>query len=238
MTTLQRIPAPRALAAVTKLAEKLGVGLCLPAPDGRLGEISAGDVALVGSLRRGRVDVHDVDLIAPMPAGSEDPLYDRIRETFGDTKEAAKNPLFGAVAAPVSDWGRVVKGLNRNFKTIELAVKLRGSTTNPDPAWSTPFELKLEIHRYTPGERGWIEMMRTGPGGLSEEEVGWGPMILIRWKQRVPGSKGGLSYPDGSKLHAPDEDSVFRAVGISNWIPPAHRTVQLAKQLANARRTA
>lgn len=240
--TIDRIPAARAYKATERVLRKLGLELANPGPQD-CGTLNLTTLGLVGSLRRGANTVHDVDLLAPLPTDAEpDMVHDAVARLFGDTKAADRNPLYAAVAAPGSEWGRVLEGLAPGFKKLTLEVNLRGDAKNPDPGWSTPFALKLEVHRYTPGpkgNRGWIEMIRTGPSG-DDQELGWGPMMLIRWKQRNAGGRSHQGWPtfaDGTRHPVPDEASAFRAVGLQ-WIAPKDRSTVLAKQLAGARRTA
>lgn len=240
--TIEKIPAARAHKALAKLAAKLGLHIAQPGACD-CGELGPDRVGIVGSLRRGASHVRDIDLLAPIPeTGQDDLIHQRVAELFGDQKAAEKNPLYATVAAPGSEWGRVLSGLSPGFKKLTLELQLRGDTHNPDPTWSTPYALKIEIHRYTPGpkgNRGWIEMIRTGPGG-GPEEVGFGEMMLIRWKQRTPGGRSQDGWPvfdNGDRHPVPDEEAAFRAVGL-RWIAPEHRTLALAKTLAGARRTA
>lgn len=240
--SIDRIPAARALKATERVLHKLGLALAAPGAKD-CGALDRTTLGLVGSLRRGSNLVHDVDLLAPLPKdGQPDLVHDAVARLFGDRKAAESNPLYAAVAAPGSDWGRVLEGLSPGFKKLTLEVNLRGDAKNPDPGWSTPYAMKLEVHRYTPGpkgNRGWIEMIRTGPGG-DDEQIGWGPMMLLRWKQRNPGGRSHQGWPtfsDNTRHPVPDEEAAFRAVGL-NWIPPKDRSLALANSLASARRTA
>lgn len=240
--TLDRIPAARALRNVRALCRKLAIELAQPQGEG-CGDLGPARVGIVGSLRRGCPTVHDVDLLAPLPeSGRPDVLYEAIRTLFGDAKAANKNPLFSAVAAPGSAWGEVTSGLSEGFKKLTIEVPTPGDPHHPDAGWAQPFKLKIEVHRYTPGlegNRGWIEMIRTGPGG-KDDQIGFGEMMLIRWKRRNPGGRsidGWPCYQDGSRHHVQDEAAAFRAVGL-NWIPPHERTLANAKLFAGSGRTA
>ncbi len=240
--TLERIPAGRALRTVKALCRKLDIELAQTDGQG-CGLLGPTRVGIVGSLRRGCPTVHDVDLLAPLPEpGRPDVLYEAVRALFGDKKAAAANPLFGTVAAPGSAWGEVQSGLSEAFKKLTLLVPLPGDAASPDPGWWQPFSLKIEVHRYTPGplgNRGWIEMIRTGPGG-KDDQIGFGEMMLIRWKRRNPGGRsidGWPCYQDGSRHPVADEAAAFRATGL-NWVPPHERTLAYAKLLAGSGMTA
>lgn len=207
-------------------------------------------IEFVGSIRRGLPDVHDVDLLAPLPRGDEpDDLYARLAALYGDPKADAKRALFAPTPENEKSggvWGRVAKGLAPGFKMMQIVLPLPGSSPeqNKPEGWSAPFDLKIEIHRYTPGpqgNKGWIQMIRTGPGAGKDGEIGWGEMMLIRWKQRHEGAKsqdGWPVYRDGTRHPVPTELEAFKACGFDEVIPPHARTLVWAKQLANARQYA
>lgn len=251
--TLERIPALRAYTNTVRLSKALGctIEVARPTCDNRHDPKT--NLELVGSLLRqiaadsavgwkNEDTVHDVDLIAGLPdEGEDDVLYERLRTLLGDPKAAAKNPLFGEVACPPSPFGQATSGLAPRFKKCVIEMPLPGAEAAIEPGWRLPFTLKIEIHRYTPGakgNRGWVQMIRTGPGAKSDQEIGWGEMMLHRWKQRNPGGCSRDAFPclpDGSRVPVWDEMRAFALVGLQ-YIPPHARTTTYAKQLANAQR--
>jgi hypothetical protein len=251
--TLERIPALRADTNTRRLARALGCAIDLATPTCDNRQDPRTHLEIVGSLLRltptqGRVvwtdamTVHDVDLIAGLPGEAEDDvLYENLRALLGDPKAAAKNPLFGAVACPPSPYGQATSGLAPRFKKCVIEMPLPGAPEAIEPGWRLPFTLKIEIHRYTPGalgNKGWVQMIRTGPGAKSDQEIGWGEMMLHRWKQRNPGGCSRDAFPirpDGTRVPVPDEERAFALVGLRH-IEPTARTTVFAKQLANAQR--
>lgn len=213
MSAGPKIPAERAIKAVHYLLELLGARLDPDRSDDPM------TLALVGSIRRDAPMVSDIDLISPWVNGDHDPLHAGLVRLFGDPARAEKSPLFAA-ADDTLRLGIYLNGLYRNFKRAAVLVKLKG------PPYC---EIKVEFHRYTPGpqgNRGWIEMIRTGPAE-------WGRMCCIRWKHKTPNgtSENGFLVDGEGEVHpTPDEASVFRLLGLQ-YIPPAARTEVLAKQL-------
>lgn len=243
---LSLIPPQRAANAAKWLIRRLDCTV-EPPHAGGAGDMGLFTIALAGSLRRGTHGVGDADLLAEMPPcegrGSEgDPLYEAIAKAFGDPKAAEKAPLFGPATAqtqtPAGVSIHVESGLAVGFGRCRLLFELPGSPEQLS-GWAEPYTLKVEIHRYTPGpngNRGWKEMIITGPGANSDREIGWGEMMLTRWKRRNPGGRSHQCWPvyaDGSREPVPTEARAFELVGL-RWIDPKHRTVVLAKQLADS----
>lgn len=249
--TLERIPAQRAYANARRLARALGCMCHMASPtcDNRLDPRTLLEV--VGSLARigkpcndwrDENTVHDVDLLAGLPGeDQDDTLYESLRTLLGDRKAAEKAPLFDSTANPGSAYGTATSGLAPRFKKCVIEMPLPGAPDAIDAGWRLPFTLKIEIHRYTPGalgNKGWVQMIRTGPGAKSENELGWGEMMLHRWKHRNPGGCSRDAYPclpDGTRVPVPDEERAFALVGLK-WIEPKLRTTVYAKQLAGSQR--
>lgn len=241
-----RIPAERATRNVTALLRKLYPEFARAQElEPELAHELDPGIEYVGSLRRGATDVHDVDLLAPLPVTGQDELYTRLAALYGDKKVDAKAGIFAKEPENKKEggvWGRVEKGLAEGFKCFTLIMPLPGRANHPDgPGWQEPFDLKVEIHRYTPGpggNKGWIQMIKTGPGGKTDQEIGWGEMMLIRWKQRNEGGRSYEGYPcrgNGERVAVPDEETAFRLCGFEGVVPPHLRTVVWAGQLAKAR---
>jgi hypothetical protein len=247
-SAISRIPYERAERNVHWLAKQLGLTI-EPRHDGTAGDMGLSTVAVAGSMRRMRKDIGDIDLLAELPPcdgrGTQgDPLHDKLVEIFGDPKATEKNDLFTTPPSrhPASLVARVTGGLAIGFKKVTLEIDLPGKPDAP-AGWAEPYTLKVEIHRYTAGmwgNRGWKEMIITGPGAGNDQEVGWGEMMLARWKRRNRGGRSHQSYPvyaDGTREAVHTEKRAFELVGL-NWIPPEDRTVILAKQLIDSGRTA
>lgn len=169
--------------------------------------------AIVGSIRRRRPDVGDIELLAPLPhEGERDLLYEAIRDSFepaGMFDDPGKPHL----------TGRVVKGLKAGFKECDLICNM--TRTDTGEVYSFP----TQVFRYESGDRGnrgWIELMRTGPGDF-------GKWFLGRWKKhhgisplQQASIDGHLVDSYGKRIPTRDEDDAFRHCGMKP-IPPEKR---------------
>jgi len=193
---------------------------------------------VVGSVRRQKPDVGDLEFIAPLPAeGQRDDLYERIAGSL-PPPPAAEGGLFGAPAAIVKAEalrGTVVKGLKAGFRCCELVVELRRKSTG------TWHQIPVQIHRYTPENRGWIELMRTGPSDL-------GIIYLERWKKQYglgdgeASRAGHLRNSYGDIVPVRTEQEAFEKCGLP-FVPPERRTawvesIQQARRLNGTGRDA
>lgn len=197
MSTGPRIESERAMAVAKQLMN--------------LWRMSSVSCMVAGSLRRGRPDVGDIDLVAPMPKDPKrDDLYDAIAATLvGDG-------LFGA--APSAAIGSAVHGFKRGFRSCSLSITLRDRETGR--ATSIP----VQIGRYAHDERnrGWIEIMRTGPSEF-------GQMFLRAWKraQRIPPERqasvdGFLVDAFGQPMNVQSEAKAFALAGMA-YVEPSRR---------------
>lgn len=186
MSAGHRIPLAQALAAANWLMGKWSM-------------TEDNGCALVGSARRKSPTVGDLDLIAPLPPDDDhDALYDAIGTSMGLLTN--KKGLFGGSATPGCVKGTVVKGFNPSFKSLQLRI-----------VGASGKELPVQIERYHPGpsgNRGWKEIMRTGPAEFGEA-------LLVQWKvicrtagSPTPGSQKGfwvdensLEIPTPTELH-------------------------------------
>lgn len=184
---------------------------------------------VVGSVRRGRPDVGDLEMIAPMPAeGAADPLFEAVHASLHHVEN-----LFGVVGEGTRMTGRVVKGLKRGFKCCELEVTIYRARTGE------PRQIPVQIHRYTAANRGWIELMRTGPREL-------GILFLERWKKRwaIPhgqeaSREGHLVDAGGRVIEVESEARAFEFAGMP-FVPPGQReawteSILQARRLSGAR---
>ena len=201
-------------------------------------------VGVVGSLRRGRQAIGDIDLIAPMPTdANRDGLRFRIDCCFAPAKPPAPakpttGDLFATPPPPTDEAsiarvfrgvplaGRVLQGGSPMFRRVSLEL-----TAGP------AIGQKVEIHRFDPGpngNRGWIELIRTGPAEFAQA-------IVTRWQhvRGRPFERGSVEgYPldmGGSKLPVKDEEAAFRLVGLG-FIPPNEREDAVQRVLAMTRR--
>jgi hypothetical protein len=194
-----RLPRKLALAAAERLVRELGFHLD---PDGGL---------ICGSLRRDRQQVGDIDLVAALPApGGADRLCKAITERF--VWRAKPGMLFTSDLGHAMGW--ITEGAHAWFKACRLVLV--------DPAAG---EINVEIHRYTPGpsgNRGWIELMRTGP----VEFTRW---LIVKHKMRQGISRDGDASRDaflvdgaGKAIPTPTEREVFRVMNL-DYIAPERR---------------
>lgn len=208
MSAGPRIPLARALAAA-EMAMRLW-GMAAPA------------CAVVGSARRGKAEVGDIELIAPVPEVLTRE-YDAFEEPEPVTE--ANDPLYAIIAAsvrhepdlfnpnPPQPVARAIEGLKPGFLAAKLEVRLAAP-----PAVTVP----VQVYRYTPTNRGWCELMRTGPSEFGQE-------FLYRWKQRYGITGEGRASIDGHLVDAhrvrvpvPTEADCFRLSGMP-FIPPEER---------------
>ncbi|MCC6295423.1 MAG: hypothetical protein IT469_01810 [Pseudomonadales bacterium] len=221
MSAGPRIPLARALAAA-QMAMRLW-GMAAPA------------CAIVGSVRRRRTEVGDIEIIAPLPEVMSRPV-DPFAEPEPVTED--NDHLFARIAAttrqepdlfnpsPPPPLARVVRGLEPGFLACSLELKLAHA-----PAVAIP----VQIYRYTPANRGWCELMRTGP-------TDFGMDFLVRWKARFGIAGEGKGSIDGHlvdshqvRVPTPTEDDCFRLCGMA-FIPPEERDEHAAS--AGRRRAA
>lgn len=200
---LNRLPLSLAVAAARCCAEAWKMGA---------------DCPVVGSIRRRAEMVGDIEFIAPFP-GSKD--VDRLFQTIQRTAmPSASGPvsLFDASAeeSVVEPFVIESKGLKPGFKTVSLKAHL----TNAQLA--REFTVAVQIYRYTEVNRGWIEIMRTGPAEF-------GKWILYRWKiaKGIPESHqasedGFLRNSRGDVVPTPTERAVFAHLGMG-FIEPEDR---------------
>lgn len=200
MSVGPRIPLARATAAAEVLFRewKMPVPAC----------------EVVGSVRRRKPDVGDLELLAPLPAPPADPkrddaLYEHILATCNGQPQA----LFGE---PRPQFTEVVGGLKRGFLCASLKVQLRLGLADEEAS-----VVPVQIFRYTPENRGWQQLMRTGPREM-------GIWFLQEWK-RVFGIQGGPASIDGhlvdswsKRVPVEDEQACFRLIR-HEPIPPEQR---------------
>lgn len=216
MSTGPRIPLARALAAAQMAMQLWGM--------------TAPSCAIVGSVRRRKADVGDLELIAPVPEVMSRPI-----DPFHEPEEVTElnDPLFARIAAsvrhepdlfnpnPPPPVAKAIEGLKPGFLACKLEVRLTAA-----PAVIVP----VQIFRYTPVNRGWCELMRTGPSDFGQD-------FLVRWKQRYGIVGEGKASIEGHlvdsyrrRVPTPTEDDCFRLAGMA-FIPPEEREEYAAQAL-------
>ena len=165
---------------------------------------------LVGSARREAISVGDLEFCAPMPApGTRDELFERMDLTM------QTGGLFGAGTVPVA---QPLKGFRNRFYYCDTRVDLTHQETGKE------LSVRVQIHRYEAdgSNRGWIELMRTGPSEFGE----W---FLAAWKAfwkmpigRRASIDGHLVNDVGARVPTPTEADCFRQIGMA-WISPDRR---------------
>lgn len=150
---------------------------------------------VVGSVRRGRETVGDLEFIAPhAPRGGAGGLFDPV----------APDALFDAIDRTVMKGNAIaVRGLKPHFLAAALTVRMKA----PDGRLVIP----VQVFRYTPANRGWVEIMRTGPDEF-------GRLFLHEWKQKWGGSKGSvdghLVDGAGKPVKVESEAEAFKLCGL------------------------
>lgn len=177
---------------------------------------------VVGSVRRGLPEVGDIEIIVPAlkvtQAGNEhvDSLFSRINGSMSNPwvhPKAPERSMFDSeperVIEPEPDQiiGEAIRGLKPGFLSASLLLRPLG------------LEVPCQLYRYTAQNRGWIELMRTGPADF-------GRLFLIAWKRRwnIPHEQqasidGHLVNRDGEIVHVPDEDAAFDLCGMPAVLP-------------------
>ncbi len=179
---------------------------------------------VVGSVRRELPHVGDIEVIAEIPAMAirknprpqDDPLFVAINTTMHNPWIAnAGGGLFEPrmEVCPSEQRpciGKAVRGLRPDFRACSLEVDPWGKT------------IPLQVYRYTPINRGWITLMRTGPSEF-------GQWFLGQWKKRwmiqpdhQASVDGYLVDRTGKVIDTPTETEAFRLCGLE-WIPPQNR---------------
>lgn len=167
------------------------------------------ELVVVGSVRRRKDTVGDLEFLARRPADGEkckyDPLYDAIARTM------PSDALFTAVGG--SPIGDIVKGFKRGFANASFLIRLAGSPQTV---------LKVEVYRADLSTMGWHMLMRTGPAEF-------GKWFLGRWKDAFgipatrPASVGGvLCDAEGQPVPVFTEEECFQKIRRS-YVAPEHR---------------
>ena len=188
---------------------------------------------VVGSVRRQRAEVGDLEIVAPLPAcwrtmklaAADDPLFQRINATVTNPWRDEAAPLFAAESpAPEQPLGSAIRGLKPGFLACSLVLQ-------PWPG----IEIPCQVYRYTPENLGWMLIERTGPRKF-------GMWFLGAWKRRygipigVDGRQASIDnhLVDGGGRVVPvwSEEEAFRLAG-ERYVPPEDRDAFMARLQAS-----
>lgn len=169
-----------------------------------------GEVA--GSVRRGKRQPRDIELLLPLPGDGEgDGIFAAIEECcrcvdglFGNEEERFEERFVC----------EAVKGLRVRFKYCQLAF---AEWLLDDGQVTRNF--KVDVFRYVPGplgNRGWLLLMRTGPAEFSRR-------CAAKWQREGGTSREAfLIDAHGERIATPTEMDAFRELGI-DWLPAWER---------------
>jgi hypothetical protein len=159
-------------------------------------------IEVAGSLRRGRPDVGDIELVAlPSgdPASLDNPLL-RLLNRLVDERTITK-ATYGEKR--MTRWGQKLRGFLYDGVLVELSLV---------DLWN----------------RGRIFWLRTGPDNDREGRANTYLQTAIKRRSGLDSRDGYLWHKD-QKLYVPDESAYFRLLGMP-WIPPEERTIDTYKQ--------
>lgn len=170
--------------------------------------------SIVGSVRREKAEVGDIELVAPHADPESDAMFRIVNATMS-------NPFFSertlfAAPPPPGNMGRIERGLKPGFLAAYLTLTPWPRGDGHD--WTIP----CQIFRYTAHNEGWIRLMRTGPAEF-------GAWFLAEWKKRFgirrdeqASRDGHLVDSSGRVVSVPTEEACFAQLRIA-FIPPQIR---------------
>ena len=173
----------------------------------------ADSVRIVGSVRRGKPEVKDIELLV-LPRWEED---ESAEDLFGERPRL--NALH--VWATSERTGQVIRWVKGGRGKLERGVETLESTTpNPEGSYWRGYlpehHLMLDLFLATAANYGGLEIVRTGPAEFSEA-------ILAHAKRIGKKFYGGVLYAGaGALVPTPREEDVFAALGL-RYLEPGER---------------
>lgn len=193
-----------------------------------------GDRAVVvGSVRRCRPEVGDVEILLPIgamperPTARDDAVFRAINATLDQpvpVEPEAPAGLFAAPPAPLppppwtgQPFAKVISGVKPGFLSASLAVRMRAGPTAVKVG-----TVGVQLHRARPESWGWKMVYLTGPREF-------GIMFLAAWKNRYgigrdqqASRDGHLIDAGGRVVPALTEEDAFKACGLE-YVEPHRR---------------
>lgn len=168
---------------------------------------------IAGSIRRGTPYVKDAEIVAIAKPGLL-PLLDRLCE-LGTIEKA----LYRGKAP--HRWGPLYRGFQ--YGEIKIEVFLADGDNWGFQKWlrSGPGEANKYVMAY---------ISHKNPAIRFQEGYGWYSAAGWKWRQKGKSKEFGWQADDRVKLHIPDEETVFRLLGMP-YLPPGERSERAYKQL-------
>lgn len=164
---------------------------------------------VVGSVRRKRPDVGDLEIVCPWEVAAADTLFRVL-----DSSRQRPDALF----APPSDLPPITPraGLKAGFLECDIVAHVAVQLADGS---SRQLDLPVQVARYKPGQRAWRTIMRTGPGDF-------GRWFLGQWKKqhaiefgRPASVEGFLVDRHGEPVLLDDERACFARCGVAYLEP-------------------
>lgn len=174
--------------------------------------LSEPDAMVVGSVRRQRPDVGDLEIVCPWEIAAADGLFRLL-----DGCRARDDVLFEAPSElpPITARAGLRAGFLEADILAHVSVQLAAGGTRE-------LALPVEIARYKPGGKAWRVVMRTGPAEF-------GRWFLGQWKKqhsidfgRPASVEGFLVDRHGTPVLMDDEREAFERCGVA-YLPPERR---------------
>lgn len=185
-------------------------------------ELNPSTCLLCGSVRRRCAEVGDLDIIAPLPPYRKaDELHAAIDRTVIVPEDSAG--LFADRVCP--KFTEVRSGHKPYFKSLSVVTHLEAS--------GVTYPIPVQINRYTPENRGWMEIYKTGPREF-------GVWFLVKWKEKFGIPLGDshkasidnhLRDASGAIVPVPTEQLAFTIAGL-RYIEPENRDEETARIVA------
>lgn len=169
--------------------------------------LDGGDATIVGSVRRRKLDVGDLEICVPWSPPECDELYKAIHASANQQDGLFEGP---SDTPPLT----IVKGVKPGFKAARVIAHVRHN--------DCPLDIPVDIFRFMPGARGWSILMRTGPAEF-------GQWFLGRWKRhwgttqdQLASINGCLVDQYGKRVQIDDEVGCFAKINIG-YVQPEQR---------------